>query len=88
MNCQSKGACHRIWAIIVLVFAVVSGLLVTVAAPHVGLMNLAMMIRFLQFMLIILGVGALIKYLFSCGPCGCRCIKKEAGEHTETQTKD
>lgn len=87
MSCKSKNACQKIWAIIVLVLAVALGVLVTVAAPRMGLMNLAMMIRFLQFMLIILGVGALIKYLFSGGPCGCHCAKKEGKEWIENQTK-
>lgn len=77
MNCRVKSACHKIWGVLVVVIAVVLGLIVTMAAARVGLMNIAALVRFLQFILIVLGVGALIKYLFTCSPCPCVCGKRE-----------
>jgi hypothetical protein len=50
---------------IVLIIAVLMGILVSVL-PQEHLANLFYVSRFIEVMIPILGVGALIKYLFSC----------------------
>ena len=87
MNCTPRKACHRIWAILVLILAFGLGVFVVIAAPRLTLIDVALTMRFLHFIIAVLGIGALIKYLFTCGPCACYCAKKEDVRIIETQPK-
>ncbi len=57
--------CRIIWAIIVLIVAVIMAIAVTVL-PQERLADLFYVSRFIEIMIPVLGAGALIKYLFSC----------------------
>ncbi len=59
--------CGRVFAIVFLVLAVIMGISVSVM-PQEKLMDLVYVSRFIEVMIPILAVGALIKYLFSCRP--------------------
>ncbi|MFT3742239.1 MAG: hypothetical protein QM752_06185 [Gammaproteobacteria bacterium] len=64
--------CYKVYAIIVVVIAAIIALAVS-ALPQEKLMGLYYVSRFVEVMIPILGVGALIKYLFSC----CRCNRAD-----------
>ncbi len=57
--------CHKVFAIIFIILAVIMGLAVTFM-PQESLMPLYNVSRFIEIMIPVLAVGALIKYLFSC----------------------
>lgn len=59
--------CSRTFAIVFLILAVLMGIGVVVI-PQDQLMYLVYVSRFIEVMIPILAVGALIKYLFSCRP--------------------
>jgi hypothetical protein len=59
--------CGKVFAIVIFALAILMGLLVSVL-PQDQLANLFYVSRFVEVMIPILGVGALIKYLFSCHP--------------------
>jgi len=64
------------FAIIVILLAAVMGILVS-TLPQESLANLFYVSRFIEVMIPILGVGALIKYLFSCTKKkSCCCVDK------------
>lgn len=68
--------CHKVFAIVILILALLMGVLVSVL-PQDTLANLFYVSRFVEVMIPILGVGALIKYLFSCKKgCCCPSCKK------------
>ena len=55
----------KVFPVIILILALVMGVLVSVL-PQENLANLFYVSRFIEVMIPILGVGALIKYLFCC----------------------
>lgn len=57
--------CRKVFAVIFLILALVMGIAVSVL-PQERLADLFYVSRFIEVMIPILGVGALIKYLFSC----------------------
>lgn len=57
--------CRKVFAIIFIILAVIMGLAVTFM-PQESLMPLYNISRFIEIMIPVLAVGALIKYLFSC----------------------
>lgn len=57
--------CMKIFAAFFLILALVMGALVSIL-PQDQLANLFYVSRFIEVMIPILGVGALLKYLFSC----------------------
>ena len=59
--------CGRVLAIVFLVLALIMGIAVSVL-PQDQLVSLVYISRFIEVMIPILAVGALIKYLFSCRP--------------------
>lgn len=58
--------CGKIFAVIVILVALIMAIAVTVL-PQERLADLFYVSRFIEIMIPVLGVGALIKYLFSCG---------------------
>lgn len=62
--CKSSSACGKIFAVIIFLLALAMGVLVSIL-PQDQLANLFYFSRFIEVMIPILGVGALIKYLFS-----------------------
>jgi hypothetical protein len=59
--------CSKILAIVFLVLALIMGIAVTVI-PQERLMDLVYISRFIEVMIPVLAVGALIKFLFTCRP--------------------
>ncbi len=59
--------CGRVLAIVFLVLAIIMGIAVSIL-PQDQLVGLVYVSRFIEVMIPILAVGALIKYLFSCRP--------------------
>lgn len=59
--------CGRVLAVVFLVLALIMGIAVSVL-PQEQLVSLVYVSRFIEVMIPILAVGALIKYLFSCRP--------------------
>lgn len=70
--------CRKLFAVIVIIVALLMGILVSVL-PQDRLADLFYVSRFIEVMIPILGVGALIKYLCCCqGGCKCKaCCKSE-----------
>ena len=60
--------CRKLFSIFILVVALLVATLVSVL-PQEKLVNLFFVSRFIEVMIPVLGAGALIKYLFSCGMC-------------------
>lgn len=58
--------CRKFFAVIFLLLALLMGVMVSVMPPE-RLQDLIVVSRFIEVMIPILAVGALIKYLFSCG---------------------
>jgi hypothetical protein len=64
--------CRKLFSIFVLVVALLIATLVSVLSQE-KLASLFYLSRFIEVMIPVLGAGALIKYLFSCGMCsGCK----------------
>jgi hypothetical protein len=66
--------CRKIFSIVVVVLALAIAILVSVL-PQDKLAGLFYISRFVEVMIPVLGAGALIKYLFSCGGCKCGVCK-------------
>jgi hypothetical protein len=58
--------CRKMFSVLILTFALIVAVLVSVL-PEGRLAGLFYVSRFVEVMIPILGAGALIKYLFSCG---------------------
>ncbi len=75
--------CNKIWAIIVIIVAIIIAILATVW-PQDRLTDIIYVTRFFDVMLPVLAVGALVKYLCGCGTCGtCKsgvCCSKCGGK--------
>lgn len=69
---MEKYKCHKMWAIIVLIVALLIAILASVW-PQDRLSDIIYVTRFFDVTLPILAFGALVKYLFKCGGCGCDC---------------
>lgn len=67
--------CRKAFAVIVILVALLMGILVSVL-PQDRLADLFYVSRFIEVMIPILGVGALIKYLFSCHSYCAACKTK------------
>jgi len=61
--------CRKLFSVLIVLLALVIAGLVS-ALPQDKLASLFYVSRFVEVMIPVLGAGALIKYLFSCGMCG------------------
>ncbi len=67
--------CNKIWAIIIIVIALILAILATVW-PQDRLTDIIYVTRFFDVMLPVLAFGALVKYLVKCGACSCGSCSK------------
>ena len=88
MTCRPGKFCHKIWAILVVVVAVCFGVF---AFRHAPLpvsewANAPIIMHTLRVILMLLGIGALIKYLFSCPSCAYCIVKEKTREGVQIGT--
>jgi hypothetical protein len=76
--CNKPGMCNKILAVVAVVFAIILGFLgISIQASPKVINAVISIVRFLEIMIQVLAVAALIKYLCSCSSSckcpGCKC---------------